>query len=622
MAVPEFGSAAMVSMPHLAEERIASERRRNLTSSRRSSSVDSGLTRRANEGRMRPSQLSRRMSAASGHVGLMERVPQRRASEATLTDETGKNEKNGPAQTLRRRPGGNLRAIENVNDLTHAQRQTWTGSLNEQESMRSLGSMGSILMMTEPKAAVQPAPIPPVVKPISLIKTDSAKQLRPSFEAAISKFSAIPDDEDGGLEATLLKLEGKYQKSPPLASKPNEAGFQGDQYIPVNHRQPYDDARHPSLSTTSGRSTSIGLSDDSFNSIPLLERGLVDESMQRQTTPTGTPAVQEPATLQVDGAGRNSDWTNPSEYEIPGPQPANDASLSPTLLRPRPSTTEGSFLLDEDDDLTDLSSEMSVEARNSAAAASELPSHALAHPPSPAFSFHHAVTSAPPVNPMQYQQQPLTPQPSPIQAEPGPSIQTMLGRPPNPSRSSAGHIPFILACESEVLAQQLTLVEKAALSEVDWTDLVDMKWDKSSPTHLNWVDYLAADEHRGIDLVVTRFNLVVKWVLSEIVMTQDILERARTITKFTHIAAHAKRMHNYTTMLQITIALTSTQCTRLRTTWELVPEEEQALLRKMEVLIQPIRNFHDLREEMETANLQNGCIPFLGESLPSPSLSL
>ena len=123
------------------------------------------------------------------------------------------------------------------------------------------------------------------------------------------------------------------------------------------------------------------------------------------------------------------------------------------------------------------------------------------------------------------------------------------------------HVPFVLSCESALLAQQLTLVEMAALSEIDWRDLVEMRWSRASPsTPLNWVQFLTTADnhhHRGIDLVVGRFNLMVKWVLSEIALTTDISERVQTISKFIHTAAHAKRMCNYATMLQIAIALSS-----------------------------------------------------------------
>jgi hypothetical protein len=181
------------------------------------------------------------------------------------------------------------------------------------------------------------------------------------------------------------------------------------------------------------------------------------------------------------------------------------------------------------------------------------------------------------------------------------------------STSEPDHVPFILSCESQTLAQQLAIIEMAALSEIDWKDLIDMRWSSGSPSSLSWVQFLMEEERRGIDLVVGRFNMMVKWVLSEIVLTRDVHERARTITKFIHTAAHARRMCNYATMLQISIALSSTDCSRLQKTWALVSPGDRGLLKDMEVLIQPVRNFNDLRVEMETANVQGGCIPFVGK---------
>jgi len=176
------------------------------------------------------------------------------------------------------------------------------------------------------------------------------------------------------------------------------------------------------------------------------------------------------------------------------------------------------------------------------------------------------------------------------------------------------HVPFVLACDSQVLAQQMTIVEQSALTEIEWTDLVELRWnnDKSNNT-LDWAEYMAKhDDARGIDVVTARFNLVHKWVQSEIVLTHDIEERARVLSKFIHVAAHARLLHNYATMLQVTIALMSTSITRLKRTWELVSPPDRSLLKHMEDIAQPMRNFHDLRVEMESTDLSAGCIPFLG----------
>ena len=182
------------------------------------------------------------------------------------------------------------------------------------------------------------------------------------------------------------------------------------------------------------------------------------------------------------------------------------------------------------------------------------------------------------------------------------------------SRVSGGpaHIPFILACDSQVLAQQMTLIEKSALTEIDWSDLVEMRWSNTPLKVLDWAEVLAKTTVQGVDLAITRFNLVSKWVRSEIVLTQNIEERAQVITKYIHVAAHARRLHNYATMVQVTVGLTSSDCTRLHKTWEHVPAPDRSLLKNMEQLVQPTRNFHELRSEIESADFSDGCIPFIG----------
>jgi hypothetical protein len=173
-------------------------------------------------------------------------------------------------------------------------------------------------------------------------------------------------------------------------------------------------------------------------------------------------------------------------------------------------------------------------------------------------------------------------------------------------------MPFVLAYDSEVLAQQFTVVEKDALDEIDWKELVELRWKQSSPQIRDWVQYLRSEEARGVDVVIARFNLVVKWVASECVLTEDLHERARCIIKYIHIATHARRLRNYATMYQITIALLSNDVSRLRQTWALVPPVEMHVMKELEAIVQPLRNFHNLRLEMETATVEEGCIPFIG----------
>ena len=557
-----------------------------------------------------------------------------------------------PAHALRRRPGGNLRKIQNVHDLeTGFHRHSTHSAFTETDS-----AGGSLVIMSNQRTAERCAvPGPPEPRAVSLIHTHSSQHLRPSFEAAVSGFSAIPDDADGGLEATLLKLEGRYQPSPqmestqsgshtrrdaldqaeaarPLPSKTehrqHEAQDGADQIHDVPRNRILEDESASRRSSIYGLPTASG-SDTSERSIPLLE--------QSQVPRTAPGKIPRP--LLVLGQTERADMSQPSFEMVEETASMKQIPRKATMPIDQRSPTANSFLLDADENLSDLSSELSVDviehaeavprgtsplvaAPGTAMSGLEGPSHPLAHASMPSSSANRLNTPTTAMNPTMFQNMPLTPDPSPTQvqqqfhkhAAPVQPSKTTAGPAQSAAHvsSSSSHVPFILAYGSELLAEQLTLVEKAALSEVDWSDLVDMKWDSNSTTLLNWVDFLCAGDHKGVDLVITRFNIMVKWVISEVVLTQNIHERVQAIQKFIHIAAHARRLHNYATMLQITIALTSTDSTRLKKTWALVSGPEKSLLKNMEALIQPLRNFHDLRKEMETSDLTEGCVPFMG----------
>lgn len=563
------------------------------------------------------------------------------------------------SRILRRRPGGDLRNVTNVQDLEVDLRHESGGSFTTAaDSM-----VGSALFMAKTRAAgapmspttqtssIEAETVPngrPQPKKISMINTHSARPLRPSFEAAVKAFARIPDDEDGGVDSTLLKLEGKYIAPPSLIRKSpsredsvvelstnadvddgfedgdvrwseamgdmQSVAFESEQSLPI--QAPLDQRQDDRLQV---KVRSIAVSDLSDCSIPLLERGLIESS-----------GFRSESTGRVAGQVEVAESSHPSIEMVDETESVKMAGLDST---PK-AAQDSSFLLDEgkENDFSDLSSELSVDiidpreveensnrypspllaAPGTAVSGIALPTHPLAHPPSPPMTVPNTVANTPAtqVNMTSFQDKPLTPEPSPTH------LKVTLAEPVRPAQTritaNDGHVAFILACSSEVLAQQFTLVEKAALAEVDWKDLVDMKWKSSTPAVLNWVDVIQIPDLSGLDLAIARFNIMVKWVLSEIVLTQDIHERAATITKFIHVARECRRIRNYATMLQIVIALSSRDCASLGRTWSFVNDIDKEVLRGMESLVQPVRNFADLRMEMESTDLQEGCIPFVG----------
>ncbi|KAK2768191.1 Guanine nucleotide exchange factor lte1 [Arachnomyces sp. PD_36] len=562
------------------------------------------------------------------------------------------------ARMLRRRPGGDLRKIQNVQDLEPRKQSFDSYSSFPYSTNESVLYMGKDITSVPGNAPERAADDRDTG--LQLVEAKSAKYMKPSFEAAVAEFSLIPDADDGGIESTLLKLEGKWEPTSPKSSEEENQQTQGEAENKKRYREehalesPLSDQgsstwdsssaatpgylppSHRNRITSQFSRVSAVESEDSYCSIPLLERGLGDDSMKRSNARlTASDATMSPPLFARDAGVDNSqpESSHPSIEMVEETESLKRIPQGQTL--PDSSVGDG-------DNYSDLSSELSAEVidRDEAVRTPSGPRFTTSPgvtvsdpvgstqpptlPPSPPMTTHtHSMSYS---YPSKYQAQPLTPDPSPIhKTEPHTTdrkldmqsnvlLNSELGNSENTSRvpPNYNHIPFILACDSQVLAQQLTLVEKAALSEIDWRDLVDLKWTNYSPYALNWAEYLASEDHKGIDLVVARFNLMVKWVLSEVVLTQDIHERARTISKFIHIAVHARRIHNYSTMLQISMALSSVDCTRLLKTWQLVGHGDKRLLRDMESLIQPVRNFHGLRAEIESVNLQEGCIPFVG----------
>ncbi|CAM0135691.1 unnamed protein product [Umbelopsis sp. WA50703] len=112
---------------------------------------------------------------------------------------------------------------------------------------------------------------------------------------------------------------------------------------------------------------------------------------------------------------------------------------------------------------------------------------------------------------------------------------------------------FILYERSEIVAQQLCLIERDVLLAVQWEELVHCRWTKMNTNagEQNDLDEDTADfqpprfntrlQH-GVQDVIHRFNFVCQWVASEIVRAQSIDERVKTIEKFIRIAqvSHGK----------------------------------------------------------------------------------
>ena len=668
-----------------------------------------------------------------------------------------------PLRKFRRRPGGDLRAFGNVHEL---ERPYSTGSLsNPSHSVTNSISFRPIddafldgfrftddaksrsreLQRISFNATTRKAGT--TRRPYSLVQTHSSQpNLRPSFEAEVAKLAALPDEEgdDGGIEAALLKLEGKYESSFKQDVADSYKGLLhrtiSQSSLPVNastsplrvvnvleklkkssqrggfHATDHHDGSGDSTkSVTSNKSNcstrslpldipsvnelfksrdvgnqSCTNSDNSYSSIPLLQRGL-----SRQNGSEERNLVRDFPSGKIQAAVRTEGFTNwsrdtksalsISRNKIFGDKDETKFEASETKNVCNENSAEtcsfarDSFLLNSDQSLTDRASDISTgeliistvdgskkmesfygaEVVNNVITygvdsrqirdENRLNSGRIPTSPSPScfIEGHDATLTTLPLR-KQHNHLPIVAKSSSLSnqlscssfatSDPGGiniskyrrESSTSISPLPHMYMPSAAealkHIPFILAFDSETIAQQFTIVEKDALDEIDWKELIELRWDQSAKDVRNWLCYLnnekkdsarcrlpkKSEQSCGIDIAFARFNLMVKWAISECVLTEDIKERALVLVKYIHIAAHAKRLQNYMTMFQITIALLSSDCSRLRSTWELVPQAERETLQNLEKLVQPLGNFSNLRHELETVALDYGCIPFIG----------
>ncbi|KAI1068905.1 hypothetical protein LB507_006451 [Fusarium sp. FIESC RH6] len=611
-----------------------------------------------------------------------------------------------PLRILRRRPGGDLRAATNVGELDPVntlRRSQSVGSLTTySESIRSSfvqsprmnsfghgsfgrgsysrGSYGNgevvSIDYTQPKSEAfsvgQLADKPR--RDLSLFSTHSSKPaMRPSFEKEAQKLAQIPDDDDdGGIESALAKLEGKlptrraYKSAVGLPMGRAVSDSVATHILDAEHRKehheqqvvretfmldPEDSEPEPIIESqsqhltpqrpvTEARSFLTGSSHESYSSVPILEQDSVkarpwtNMSILEGPDEENTPRPQKTLLYTNDeGDSQHASYDFVEKTQsIEGIKPGDTA----------PSVEEDQSFLDDD---SDLSSEMSADALDyeesefgeSLVPRVKLPAHPLGSPapapnrkpPSPPMTLVQALEMSPTHcvhvpslhEEQVWGQKPLPPTPETTPTAPY-ALQTdqstvdgyrQAAKPESfESNKYSAHLPFILAFDSEILAQQFTLIEKDALNEIDWKELIDMNWkDAAHSDSRSWVDFLRNSDAHGVEVVIARFNIMVKWAISEIVLTQGLEERVRCITKYIHIANHCRRYRNFATLGQLTIALSSNEVARLTKTWQHVAPRDLETLQDLEKLVTPMRNFYSLRAEMETGSDQ-GCIPFVG----------
>lgn len=178
------------------------------------------------------------------------------------------------------------------------------------------------------------------------------------------------------------------------------------------------------------------------------------------------------------------------------------------------------------------------------------------------------------------------------------------------------HVSFILNYESRAIAEHFTIIERDILQEIDWKELIELKWNKELTPVNSWLEIIVNDEYydknKGVNLVIARFNLVVNWIISEILLTTSEDERIEIISRMIHVAYHSYEMQNFATLMQVILALTSEKVSKLKATWQRLQPGDILTMKHLEQLTSPLKNFINIRLSTNQIKPLKGCIPFIG----------
>ncbi|QLL34068.1 hypothetical protein HG536_0F03930 [Torulaspora globosa] len=184
------------------------------------------------------------------------------------------------------------------------------------------------------------------------------------------------------------------------------------------------------------------------------------------------------------------------------------------------------------------------------------------------------------------------------------------------------HVSFILMYDSLSIAQQMTLIERELLSEIDWNELLNLKLAGSAPRATSWLQLLVQNESlSGINLAIARFNLMVDWIVSEIVLTADVKLKRNTIQRFIHVAEHCRLFQNYNTMMEIVLALGSTTVQKFSEAWRLIEPGDLITWEELKVIPSLDRNYSTIRKLLNDVDPLKGCVPFIVLYLSDISLN-
>ncbi|CAL1533829.1 unnamed protein product, partial [Lymnaea stagnalis] len=145
-------------------------------------------------------------------------------------------------------------------------------------------------------------------------------------------------------------------------------------------------------------------------------------------------------------------------------------------------------------------------------------------------------------------------------------------------------------------------------------------------THYDWELFMAVHEQEMLNKVfgptvfqegvaanleqfLRRFDQLQYWVVTEMVLLNNVGKRVQLLRKFIKLAQHCKELNNFHAFFAITMGLGHLAVSRLSQTWEKLPGKVKKMFSEFETVMEPVRNHRSYR--LAVSKLTSPIIPFM-----------
>ena len=165
-----------------------------------------------------------------------------------------------------------------------------------------------------------------------------------------------------------------------------------------------------------------------------------------------------------------------------------------------------------------------------------------------------------------------------------------------------GSNPSILEFDPLELARQLTIKEMNIFCSIMPEELLGSEWTKRSGSN--------AVNVRAMSTLSTDLSNL---VADSILQYDDAKKRAVIIKHWIKIAHRCLELNNYDSLMAIICSLNSSTIVRLKRTWEAVSQKRKDILKDLQAIVKPDKNYATLRKRLN--DHVPPCLPFVGTYL-------